>query len=353
MTLNAVSFVMFNPELSSPECFIPTEDNPFGLKLRIILAIPLVLMAFLLLFAIFNARIFRIPIYRAIEVCSKCFRRGYQRPDDDTLLRRQKEAYFGIARGFNTILSLVYITIAAKSLSFFDCTKESDGYYYLDAEPSMRCYEESWWHENVLFAWLGFCLYVLGIPIYFFVVFYFVYQEKQKHAFFIRMRTLCREVISQNTYVKPQYQYLIFVQILLKLLVITIQRFFTKYGGLQILLLILICVISFIFYHSHQPYTYRSLNHLETLSSVLSAFILAIGMLLYIDQFPAENERFLLTVVLLSLIALFLIATVVAALYEFTSVLTNARCCHKKRATNKDKNGPSSVAASKIELLKA
>ncbi|KAI9136639.1 hypothetical protein BKA69DRAFT_1101687 [Paraphysoderma sedebokerense] len=81
--------------------------------------------------------------------------RAYKVPDAAALKRHQSDMLFALLRGFNTILTFIYLIVASKSLSFFDCTKEADGYSYLDSDPGLRCYEEEWWNENQVMAWSG------------------------------------------------------------------------------------------------------------------------------------------------------------------------------------------------------
>ncbi|KAI9136865.1 hypothetical protein BKA69DRAFT_79178 [Paraphysoderma sedebokerense] len=345
-TVNGVSFFMFNPELLSPECFFPVQSNSYSLKFRLILAIPLALVALLLFFAACNSRLVRVPLCMAKAALSWCVGRGFTPPDAVSLQRRQNEMYFALWRGFNTALSFIYLIVASQSLSFFDCTEEGDGHHYLDSDPSLRCYEP-WWQENLILAWLGVSLYVIGIPLYFFAIFYFFYQEKHRAAFFLRLKKICKEAISQNVYVKPEYQFLIFVQILLKFMVISIQQFFTRYAALQVLLMLFVCFISYVFYYGHTPYSYRSLNSLESLSSVSSAGILAIGLLLFTEQFRSEEQKFYLTATLLTIMATFVAATMAAVAYEFA-------VSYKSKSVKGGKQPKRKVlvlAASRVQLI--
>ncbi len=46
-------------------------------------------------------------------------------------------------------LYFLYLTIVKSALSVFDCSRNKDGLYILDADPSIRC-DEVWGADNLL-----------------------------------------------------------------------------------------------------------------------------------------------------------------------------------------------------------
>lgn len=115
-------------------------------------------------------------------------------------------------------------------------------------------------------------------------------------------------------------------------------------------MMLFVCFISYVFYHEYKAYTHESLNKLESLSSVCSAAILGIGLLLFTDQFPYEDQRLVLTAILLTVMALFIVATAVAVAYEFSSAIKN-----KSTSSGKEEKRPKkkmvTQAASRLQLM--
>ncbi|KAI9143964.1 hypothetical protein BKA69DRAFT_897438 [Paraphysoderma sedebokerense] len=141
------SIFNLNVEFVSPECVIQTPLN-FSQKLRMILALPIVLLIatllVIVLFTILKAvRNFIKPKRRDSNVGILTLR-GKQ-PADSTS--------FGLVmmKMFNASLSILYIHLAAKSLALFDCSFEEDGKAYLDDEVSLLCYTD-WWDQDLPFG---------------------------------------------------------------------------------------------------------------------------------------------------------------------------------------------------------
>ncbi|KAI9138827.1 hypothetical protein BKA69DRAFT_1040611 [Paraphysoderma sedebokerense] len=302
LVLNSISFLNFNVELTSPECFILDEPINFSLKLRLTLAIPLLLFGILAVIALYNSMTILRLKNRYVPAIAKILKFKFVTLDEVSMQKKHTESVFRILRGFNAILLFVYVTVASKSLAFFDCTKMSDGNYYLDADPSLRCNEgEAWRQADMPIAVLGVLL---------------LYQTQKSGPTWTRAKETCKKLVSQNSYMKPQFQYFLLVQIIQKLFVIVVKQFFTNYVALQIVLTIALAVFGYGVYSKYHPYAYMSLNYLEIQSVISSAIILALGLLLYTNQFPHDDQKMVITALLLALVFGFLLSVIVAIVHE-------------------------------------
>ncbi|KAI9136862.1 hypothetical protein BKA69DRAFT_78336 [Paraphysoderma sedebokerense] len=318
--MNSLSFVNLNIELVSPECLIQDESINYTFKMKVTLLLPVIFIGILAIIAIMNSSLMR-KARSAIGATSSFYLRyQYKRPDKLTEWRAQTELYYLLLRGFHALLIFLYVTVTSKTLSFFDCTLEGDSFYYLDADRSLRCYEP-WWYDNLPFALAGLLFYVVGIPVYFLAVFFFLYQERRDGAFWMKWKDIVKEAVSRNSFFKDEYQYFIFIQLMQKLFMISVKQFFTRYTTLQILLTIFLCLFAYATYWRYKPYNHMTLNYLEILSVVSSGLILGFGLLLYNQEFPSEKNRFVISILLLLLIFGFFCAVAVAVILEFHSRL--------------------------------
>ncbi|KAI9136867.1 hypothetical protein BKA69DRAFT_1101670 [Paraphysoderma sedebokerense] len=115
-------------------------------------------------------------------------------------------------------------------------------------------------------------------------------------------------------------------------------------------MMLFVCFISYVFYHDYKPYTYESLNKLESLSSVCSAAILGIGLLLFTDQFSYEDQRLVLTAILLTVMALFIVAAAVAVVYEFSNAMKN-KSTNSGKVEKRPKKNMVTHTPSRVQLM--
>ncbi|KAI9139080.1 hypothetical protein BKA69DRAFT_697863 [Paraphysoderma sedebokerense] len=113
--LNVLSFMNFNVELTSPDCYLPEAFN-FSFKMKLTLALPLVLVpSVIILFLLYqySRKLFMWII-------------GIAKYQDQT-----SSIIFKVIRVFHMLIILLYTSVTSSSLALFDCTKEADGFYYL------------------------------------------------------------------------------------------------------------------------------------------------------------------------------------------------------------------------------
>ncbi|KAI9136208.1 hypothetical protein BKA69DRAFT_185859 [Paraphysoderma sedebokerense] len=229
---------------------------------------------------------------------------------------------------FNVLLSIVFITVVESALALFDCTQEEDGRYYLDADPSLQCYQK-WYYEDVPIATLAVILYVIGIPLYFFGLLYSTYQARFHSRVWVKLKTFSQKVLLSDKLYRAEHQYFVFVQFLQKLAFVVINMFFTRYVILQSTLMIFVLAAVFLIYAFKKLYTNNSLNRLE-LSSIATTFIvLNLGQTFRADYLRTAEQRLAFAIFILVLVLGYLVVVFFYGVYEFLQVVRNSRFTHR------------------------
>ncbi|KAI9145754.1 hypothetical protein BKA69DRAFT_1049489 [Paraphysoderma sedebokerense] len=244
---------------------------------------------------------------------------------------------YKILRILHMLLTVVYTSVTSSSLALFDCSQESDGQYYLDVDPSIRCYTNEWYHD-VPYSVAAICVYVIGIPLYFFAIYFFHHQTTRTTPFWTSLQKICGKIVSVERHYKKEYQFFAVIQLFQKLCVVATGMFFTRYGyaefsivskslltddcrykGLQTILTLTILLGSLLTYVRFKPYAYDLLNRMEMVSIISSTVILGFGLAFLDDLNSAMRSA--LTVFILAVIFGFSAVIFGASVYEIkTSV---------------------------------
>ncbi|KAI9138482.1 hypothetical protein BKA69DRAFT_772165 [Paraphysoderma sedebokerense] len=318
--LDYFNVLNFNLEFVSPECIIQSPLN-FSQKLRIVLALPLVLLI---------VTIFLIIISTSVSAFGKLVGQRHQTSTVEMLNYKEKpstnRAPFGVSvmKMFNASLSILYVHLAGKSLSLFDCTFEEDGKAYLDDEVSLVCYTD-WWYQDLPFGVASIIVYVVGIPMYFGILCVLYYQTKFRGEFWDKWKRISRGILHGDGDFKPEFQHFIILQLLQKLAIVAISIFFSRYTGLQIVLTIISLLASHMSYSKYNPYVHQTLNSLEKLSVLCSILVLAFGLPFRMDDFRFGNYRIGLVVIILCIIFGFIVGVLGVALNDVRKAISKRR----------------------------
>ncbi|KAI9140384.1 hypothetical protein BKA69DRAFT_1080745 [Paraphysoderma sedebokerense] len=216
---------------------------------------------------------------------------------------------------FNMLLGIIYIMLVNYSLAIFDCTLQPDQNFYLDSQPNAKCYED--WHpEYVQFGIFAIVVYVLGIPLYFGTLLFCYYQSKFFTPNWNRAREIAAHVLDiPNSYFKESHQYFIVVQLLRKLLIVSIKLFLERLPVLQAVLTGFILSIDAILYTKYLPYTFTLLNVLEVTCTLFAMVIMNAGLLIHTDQLsPSQKDA--ASLIILSLIVISVGSCAAVAIYD-------------------------------------
>ncbi|KAI9142174.1 hypothetical protein BKA69DRAFT_1068723 [Paraphysoderma sedebokerense] len=293
--MNILSIFNLNIQLTPPECFVTEGTVSYSLKLRIVFAFPLFLILLSLLIP--NVVNYIMP-YGVV---------AYIRDKRESLKHSITSNRLVAIRMVNFILPWIFMSSATNSLALFDCTTEADGHLYMDVDPSVKCWIDPTWWQDVPLAVAACILYVFGIPCYFFMLLLGFSQQKETGPMWQKVRNLSREIMQMDQNWKPGCQKFTFIQILQKLSMVLINMFFTKYTSLQVALMIFVLVITFGTYLKFQPYKLQHFNSIEMFSSICSIAILLFGQV-YSSPSTPENQKQVITVLILLVIISFVIA---------------------------------------------
>ncbi|KAI9136204.1 hypothetical protein BKA69DRAFT_186136 [Paraphysoderma sedebokerense] len=330
--LNRLSFLNFNVELASPECLVTDESVNFSFKLKLSLAVPLVAFALLWTMA---------AIKKITQIVVDRYRNSPS--NKPKTIKSTDGVFLSAVHAFNAILRISFVLVVSKSIALFDCTAENDGVIYLDADPSLRCYDD-WWRNDLVYGILGICFYVIGIPLYFSTILYIAYRKKSgtNSGNSSRITMFCVNLMELEHGLKPGYQYFDIIQLIQKLFIVVISSFFTRYVGLQIVLTLAVLLSHLLLTVIFRPHIHQALNTFESMSSICAMAVLALGLPFHIDVFRSSNYQYILIAVIITLVIGFVISVVIFALWElYLSVM-------KHRGKLKDYLAPRSRQSTRI-----
>lgn len=312
--IDYINFLNFNVELISPECLLKMSLN-FSQKSRIVLALPIILLllvTFIFALSMF-INVFKSP--RGSSSATRTFSPNNLLTSAEKYGCNNNGALLRIIKAFNIALSVLYVNLAAKSLSLFDCTYESDGKAYIDDEVALVCYQE-WWYRDLPINIASVTLYVVGIPLYFGVLSYLCFQTRHPGSSWEKCRQIAQVIIHCDGHFKTKCQYFVVVQLLHKLAILCISLFFSRYTGLQLVLTIISLQSILLAYIKINPYLDQTLNTLEKMSVICSMLVLALGLPFRVDSFQLAQYRAGLVTIILSVIFGFILVVLGAALRD-------------------------------------
>ncbi|KAI9138999.1 hypothetical protein BKA69DRAFT_701786 [Paraphysoderma sedebokerense] len=298
--VDMVAIVNFNIEYAGPECFSDLYVFDYPLKMKISLLIPFALIGVVGLCA---------ATWAGISKLNRLIRKTKVQESNNYQLISGVKFY-------NVLLSVTFITVAQNSLALFDCTYEADGNYYLDADPSLICFQD-WWYRDLGIAIAAVLLYVFGIPVYFFMIYYTSQQAKYTGPTWTSLKNFSTKILHADRLFHPQHQYFVFIQFMQKIVFVLINMFFTRYVAVQSTLMLYVLLVLFYVYHTKKPYLHPILNILESLSLALSLVVLTLGLLFRTDTLRTTEQRLMVTLFILVLVFGFVFMAVCAAIYDF------------------------------------
>ncbi|KAI9143270.1 hypothetical protein BKA69DRAFT_167627 [Paraphysoderma sedebokerense] len=173
----------------------------------------------------------------------------------------------------------------------FDCSKELDGQYWMDAQPDSLCYQ-GWWLNYANLAYVALAIYVIGIPFYFCILIFLYYQNFFLGGRWMEAREYAERILNvRKSYFKVTHQYFIVIQLLRKLSIVFVKVFFTRYLILQAVLSSVILSIDAVLSAKYLPYVLKSLNALEVICTLSAIIIMNGALLIHTDQFERGTAQ--------------------------------------------------------------
>ncbi|KAI9137310.1 hypothetical protein BKA69DRAFT_1098687 [Paraphysoderma sedebokerense] len=269
-------------------------------------------------------------IARMIRVLYQQFRRSLVRNSDKTEFQQ-------LGRVLHTLLNILYVHVTTSSLSLFDCYQSPDGHHYLEADSSLRCYE-AWYVQDMPYAILGTCIYVVGIPLYFSAVYFILHQTWYTSKFWQKSKQTLEELMTFDKNYKREYQFYGVLQLYHKLAVIMVNVFLTRYASIQIVFTVGLLLIWLQLFILYRPYIHDTLNRLEVLSHISIILVLGAGLPFRFNELVSGSslQKFFV-VFIIFIICGFIILVLVVALGEVWGKLGCLKGSHQK-TENHSKN---------------
>ncbi|KAI9141343.1 hypothetical protein BKA69DRAFT_416759 [Paraphysoderma sedebokerense] len=340
---DVLSVLNLNLDLASPECFIG-DLSQFRFKMRAMLALPGALFAAVtlcgLVFSIdwgkmktellhlWQERRYLKGTKSRANLLSQTMLPATQSDFKASTNHVDNNVFVTAIKVANILLSISYLSIAKYSLGLFDCVRELDGKIYLDPDKSLQCYQD-WWTEDVPIASFGIVFYVIGIPLYYFAQLLIIGQSNWTNSRMQKIRNLCRKTFGGDSTFREGYQFCILLQLIQKLALLLINMFFTRLLLAQIMSMLVILHVSFVFYWSFRPYAYQSLNYLELAGIACSKIVLLGGIMFHVPPLITEKERKLLSNSIVALVIGYLVAIIGAVVYEYFVIRRKSKSAGK------------------------
>jgi len=239
------------------------------------------------------------------------------------------------------LASFAYMLLAAKAVEFFACTRQDDGRYLLNADPSLECYDD-WWMALLPAAAGAVILYVLGIPAVFAGIM-FKYRntlEDTRSSGFAVFG-----VISSRF--QPKHAYYELVVMMRKLAILIALLMVSDSPPIQAFIAQIALVLGLAVHQKIQPYNSKELNAVESALLVAALCVLSAGQVFYTSESP------FLVVVVIILIAGCTLAVVAVAFYAvaFRHTFINKVSPGQHPADNPDNRGTESSKSIQMELF--
>ena len=199
--------------------------------------------------------------------------------------------------------SLAYLPVAKTALGFFDCTRLPDGRAYLDADPTVECFDGEW-NGYVGLAGAGVVVYVIGFP---------------AGVAWRLWRARARGMLSSSAVVQYTWEpfvgatrdahYLYGVLLLLKRLVIVVLTLFVSNAQEWLVALLMVTFVgSLVATSSWQPFMARVENTLEIRLDMALSGLIVCGAVFWANDFASNASRTAFVVVFVAILVFGLVS---------------------------------------------
>lgn len=221
-------------------------------------------------------------------------------------------------RVIHVVLYISYLNFIKSSVNIFDCTAGLDGYAYLDADPSFRCYTEEW-QRRVPLAIAGLCLFVIGIPLYFMSLLYFKYHPKVDKT----VKSWSTELLTFGHSYKQEAYYFIVIQLIMKTVLVCSNAFLSGRPALQVVSAYAIFEIDFILHLYLRPYVSNELNIFHAVSNCCAMLVLLLGLFhdqtSFAEWMSSESKGLAVGLVLVIIVVIYILAVACWLVYYFVA----------------------------------
>ena len=325
------SFFSFNIELAAPECINPSI-NYFS-KGEFMFVIPPVIFTMLIMFCFLAAPPFTYPYIYIKSIIKKQKHPIYP----EMKMSIVENNIYNAIRAFHILLQFMYVSLASWALGFFNCYKFGDN-FVLTKAPIYECYTGQ--HaDNQGYFIAGVIFYVIGIPFYFSFMYICIYQTKWKNATSMKLKNLFEKILKNNASIyKPETQFIITAQLLMKFVIISVQNFLPGQVSSQavIIQLAIFTYIGFLIYF--KPYVEKDHTIADIICQICSVLTIGVGILFLTSSKTDYARSNGLTTIVLTVTTLCVLSSVIFVAKDIRrgkTILTLKRV--ERRASENDK----------------
>eukprot|EP00834_Sanchytrium_tribonematis_P001302 NODE_31_length_37178_cov_0.413576.p1 type:complete len:1968 gc:universal NODE_31_length_37178_cov_0.413576:11393-5490(-) len=327
-----VSIFSFNIEIAAPECIDPNVN--YFTKGEVMFLIPPSLLVILLFCGISVSSPFNYP-YLIIKgmIVSKEFKL----PNLPPFSKKQFKSNLSTSiRGFHILLQFIFVSLCSWSLGFFNCVQFGPDLVVNQAR-SFVCYQGT--HlRNLPYFISSVAIYAFGIPLYFTFIYFCMYQTIFKSDRWISIKDqMTKLIITENTIYKPNTQFIVVVQIIMKLIILASQNFIGSVPTqAMIIQLTIFTYIGFLIYF--KPYVERDHTLADIFCQICCILTLSCGILFLTDVGDNPDMNNFLTALVIGITCVCVVGAIVFVGRDFkrgTVVLTKKLNEKEKMATLK------------------
>ena len=304
-----LSIFAFNIDLTSPECFDPNID--YFYKAKVVMVIPVVFLIGLLILSILRSSPFNYPF---VAIAKLIFFKNvsFMRP---ALSKIAKNMWFAVA-AFHIFLQVIFITLCSWILGYFACVKFGDKSVFIRS-PSLECYTGK--HLDNLPLFIGATLlYVIGIPLYFFVLFKFKYSKRPILQYYADM-VLFRRDSDYN----ENGMFIIVISLIARVFMIAAATFLNDVPVLQAMVVMSCCFVYLSYLIHLKPYKEQEHTKIDIYTQIASIVTLNCGILFYVMLTTKYGNQFELGLTIAVLAATISVLTMI--LYQVSKDYKKAK----------------------------
>ena len=300
---NILSVFTFNVDLTSPECFNPSID--YFYKAKIVMIIPPIFFGVLLIVAILRTAPFNYPFI----LLFKCFKKmTFKQP---SFAQFTKHLWVSLA-AFHVLLQIMFVALCSWVLGYFSCVPFGSK-LVMTKSPANECYTGQHLEYLPLFS-LGIIVYVIGIPLYFLVLFQF---RKSSFAF---LRLYSEKVLfARNSDFVESGQIIIVIALKVKACMIAVATFLNQIPVLQAIMVSMLCFVYMSFLIHLKPYKKSKHTIVDMCCHIGSIVTLNCGVLFYVLMTTSLEKTYqpLLTYIVISTTVLILLLVFYQVIRDF------------------------------------
>ena len=263
-----MSIFSFNIDLTSPECFNPEID--YFYKAKIIMALPILFLLGLLSLSLVRYAPFNYP-FVLVGIILSISTVHFKRPSYSII---SKNIWFALA-AFHILIQLLFVTLCTWIMGYYACVPFGQKIVMVRS-PSNECYKGTHLANANLF-YVATLFYVIGIPLYFCILFKFKYSKSKRLRFYANtvLNTKDSDFTDRGMLIIP-------ISLIGRVFMVASATFLNDVPVLQAIIVMSCCIVQLSFLLHLEPYKERAHTNIDVCTQAASIVTLNCGVLFYV-----------------------------------------------------------------------